>query len=69
MSVADAVAPRAAFAADALGHVSAPLRFKGTDDGLEYEKKYTAEFRKNSPSSQEPGTRYLGLDDDDSVPA
>ena len=28
---------------------------------------YTAKFRKNPPP-QEPGTRYFGLDDDDSVP-
>ena len=38
----------------------------GQDQGG-FENKYTAEFWKNPPS-QEPGTRYCGLDDDDSVP-
>ena len=32
-----------------------------------YEMHCTAKLRKNPPT-QEPGTRYFGLDDDDSVP-
>ena len=40
-------------------------RWPGVGSG--YEMHYTATLRKNPPS-QEPGTRYFGLDDDDSVP-
>ena len=38
-------------------------RWPGAGSG--YEMHYTATLRKNPPS-QEPGTRYFGLDDDDS---
>ena len=61
--VASALAPRAAHAADAPGHVPAPRRPTGTDDGQE-----RGWVRGEEPTPQEPGTRYFNLDDNDSVP-
>ena len=70
MLVADALAPQAAFTADAPGKVSAPLRPKGTDDGQERERGEREEVHGRVPEElpslpppQEPNTKFYDLDD------
>ena len=72
--MADALAPRAAFAADAPGHVSAPLRPKGTDDGQERGQQQQQQRGEvygqvpGAPPPQAAGTQFFAMDVDE-VPA